>query len=454
VIDVFSVPIGDRRLVYAPLHRLAALVDRHGAEQIRAGLQTEAPAHEAVAPILERLRSAGSAPPKRREGPLEDPLFLGLIPTRGCHLGCRYCDFPASPSGNPVMGLRLARETIDAYLDLLSSSGRDRGEVHFFGGEPFDAEEVVHFAVEYASARAAELGIAVRFEVTTNGAYSAGRCEWIADHFDSVVLSLDGPPDIQDRHRPTLTGRGSSGVVQRSARILSDGSCELILRACVTQETVGRMEEIAIWMSHGFVPGAVCFETLIPTPRSDAAGLGPPDPWSFARGFLLAARILASAGIAAAMSTADTGSCRAYLCPVGRDALIVSPDGGIDGCYLPRDSWRGLDLSLGSVRAGRLDVDAEALQRVRGNSVLDKPLCADCLCRYHCAGGCSVGHITDRPPGEYDATCIQTRLVTIGRLLDQLGCQETVDEWLADKPALEASALQASDRLCGGTGVS
>lgn len=449
-IDVYSVPIGDKCLLYAPLHQLAALVDRGAAEGIRAGLDSGASVGPAIAAIVERLRSAGGAPPERREGALDDPLFLGLIPTRGCHLACRYCDFPAPASGGSVMDLGLARGAVDAYLDLLASHGRDTAEIHFFGGEPFDAEEVVHFVVEYASARAAELQMAIRFEATTNGAYSTARCEWIADHFDTVVLSLDGPPDIQDRQRPTLTGRGSAGIVNRSAKILSDGSCELILRACVTQESVGRLEEIVAWISREFVTGTVCFEPLIPTQRSEEAGLAPPDPWEFARNFLLASRLLDAKGIEAVLATADLRSCRAYLCPVGRDALIVSPDGAVDACYLPRESWGGLDLRLGSIHDARIDVDAGALRRVRGLSVMGQRLCRDCLCRYHCAGGCRVGHDTGRPPGEYDATCIQTRLVTFGQLVERLGQHEAVDEWLADREALEASVWRPSDRLSGG----
>jgi uncharacterized protein len=451
-IDVYSVPIGERHLIYAPLHHLAALVDDCGIEQLRAGLEGGGTVQPAVAPILERLRSPGAPPPERRQGDLADPLFLGLIPTRGCHLGCSYCDFGALPSGKPVMTLGLARDAIDAYTELLASRGRTAAQVHFFGGEPFDAEEVVHFAVDYARRRAADLGLTVHFEVTTNGAYSTPRCEWIADNFDVVVLSLDGPSEIQDKQRPTFAGGASSPVVNRSARILSDGSCELMLRACVTQDSVGRMEEIASWISREFVPSAVCFETLVSTPRSDAAGLAPPDPWEFARHFLAAARLLARAGIDSLVSTVDLGSCRAYVCPVGRDALIVSPDGGIDACYLPRDSWHGLNLRLGEIRHGQLDVSAPALQRARGLSVLDKRLCADCLCRFHCAGGCPVGHDTNRAPGEYDDMCIQTRLVTFGRLLERIGRHETVDEWLADRPALEASVRRPSDRLCDGTG--
>ena len=48
------------------------------------------------------------------------------------------------------MSLRLARQAVDAYLRILAENGSRHAEVHFFGGEPFFAEEVVHFVVNYA----------------------------------------------------------------------------------------------------------------------------------------------------------------------------------------------------------------------------------------------------------------------------------------------------------------
>ena len=451
-LDIFSVPVDDKFLIYAPLHNLAALVDRKAARHIRAGLQSGSdPVPAAVQPIVEQLRSPGAPAPAPRTGPLDDPFFLGLIPTRGCNLGCCYCDFAAPKQSSPVMDLSLACQALDAYFDLLRGSGRRRAEVHFFGGEPFYAETVVHLAVEYAALRARELGMAVRFEATTNGVYSAARCHWIADHFDTIVLSLDGPAEIQDRQRPALDGRSTFAVVARNAKILSGGSVELILRVCVTNETVTRMPEIARWMGREFCPSTVCFETLTATPRSRGAGLTPPVPWEFARNFSAAARILGDYGIETVLSTADLRTSRVNFCPVGRDALIVSPDGAVEACYLLQEDWerRGLNMRLGRLDGHGLQIDPEALWRVRRLTVLEKPLCANCLCRYHCAGGCHVNHNMALPVGQFDAVCIQTRLVTITQLLNQLGQHRLVDEWLADRAMWEASAWQRTDRLCG-----
>ncbi|NLX09599.1 MAG: radical SAM protein [Chloroflexi bacterium] len=447
--DIFAIPIDDKYLLYAPLHHLTALVNRPALAQLEASLQADAPAHPALQPLVDRLRAPGEPVPMARTGPLTDPLFLGIIPTRGCNMACRYCDFAAPKQSSPVMSLDLARDAVDAYFDLLAAAGQTRGEVHFFGGEPFCAETAVHFVVEYAAHRAAEHGIAMRFEATSNGLYPAARGQWIADHFDTLVLSLDGPAEIQNAHRPTPNGHDSFEIVARSAAIFSDAPIELVIRACITQETVGRMPEIAAWITHEFLPGSVCFETLTLSPLAEQHEMLPPDPWEFALNFDRAAQILGAHGIETVHSTASTRDCRATFCPVGRDALIVSPDGWVDACYLLHEDWErsGLNLRIGRLDSGRFAIHTDALQDVRALTVHARPLCADCFCRYHCAGGCHVNHDTRGRPGEYDALCVQTRLITLAGLLREIGQGELAAAWLEDRAACAVSAGQPSDRL-------
>lgn len=455
--DVFSVPVLDRRLIYAPLHDLVALVDARGAETLRVGLS--APASTTFGPsivgLLDRLRASGAAAPTARDGPVEDPLFLGLIPTRGCNMACPYCDFAAPKAHGPVMSRALARRAIDAYFDLIVAAGGHEAGIQLFGGEPFFAADVVHFIVGHAWLRAEALGLRVRFEATTNGFYGERECRWIADHFDTVVLSLDGPPEVHDRQRPDVRGHGTFATVFRNAEILSRGQVDLVVRVCVTQASVERMPELAAWLAQALTPQAVCFEpmTASSVDSARAAAIDPPDAWSFARGFHLASRILEARGIETILSTAQLGTLQVSFCPIGKDALIVSPDGAVDACYQLEDDWRAKDLDLrlgwiGSVSDDRaFALDSEAVRRVRSLNVWNRPLCADCLCRYHCAGACHIHHDTARAPGDFDALCVYTRLVTVARLLERLDQPTLVDRWFADVTAQAATVWQRSDRL-------
>ena len=265
---VFALPVLDQFLIYAPLHDFAALANRRAVEQLPGLLQNDPlQATGSLAGVAGVLRSRPEPVPRPRTGRFS-PRLLGLIPTRACNLACEYCGFLAGEGGGHEISRNLLRNTIDWYLERVREGGSRSAEIHFFGGEPFCAEDVVEFACHYSRQRASEVDCVVRFEVTTNGTMTEKRCQWVADNLDFVILSLDGPEDVHDRQRPRKGGGGSYSAVYRNAKVLSDGAARLSIRACVTDATVARMPETAAWLCTEFRPVSVCFEPVQPTPRS------------------------------------------------------------------------------------------------------------------------------------------------------------------------------------------
>jgi uncharacterized protein len=447
--SLFAIPILDQFLVYAPLHNLAALVDRTAALRLRESLFSGREVSEGRLGEVAHILQAEPEPPQPKGGNLA-PAFLGLLPTRGCNFACRYCGFLTPDEANRVMDLRLARDAVEWYMGLVSESGHRHAEVHYFGGEPFCAEEVLDLTVQLARIRAEEIGCAVRFEVATNGALSEKRCQWAADNLDTIVLSLDGPAEVQDRHRPYKDGRSSFDVVTRSAAILSEGAGSLFFRSCVTAQTVDRMPEVATWLCQSYRPQGVCFEPVQPTAQSQVGQLEPPDPWAFARNFIQAAEILEAHGVEPVYTAADIRTRQVSFCPVGRDVAIVSPDGAINACYLLRQDWeaRGLDLCLGRIEDdGSIELDAGRVASARRLNVWNKPFCARCFCKWHCAGGCHVNHLLPDSAGDYARLCLQTRIITLRNILRAMGRQDLTHKLLEDDEALDRAIRQVSDTL-------
>jgi sulfatase maturation enzyme AslB (radical SAM superfamily) len=148
--EIFALPVGDRWLVYAPLHRRAGLLPEAGLSALKRFL-ADGTASEALPLTFGNLREGTApAPPGPRTGALDNPLYLGLITTRRCNLECAYCDFAAGRSDPTSMSVATARQAIDAYFAMLADSARTGAQIHFFGGEPFVARRVVRFAVEHA----------------------------------------------------------------------------------------------------------------------------------------------------------------------------------------------------------------------------------------------------------------------------------------------------------------
>ncbi|MDO8589614.1 MAG: radical SAM protein [Armatimonadota bacterium] len=444
--STFVIPIIDKWLIYSPLHHLAALLNGAAVSSLRESNSRRLP--ESLASIKRAIEAEPARVPSPNSGPAR-PQFVGVIPTRACNLKCVYCGFGASSCPDRTMDLDTAVALVDWWADYAKQSGIDTLEIHFFGGEPLCAPDVVSAVVHHARRRAAEAGLAARFEIATNGCFDDDSRAFLSDYIDSVVLSLDGKSVYQDRYRPTSSGAGTFEAVAANARRLAASSTELCVRTCVTAENAKDLQESTAWMCEELNPSSIDYEVLQPTPESDAAGLAPPDPWEFATAFIRASRVAAEAGVRAVYSAASTDELRHSFCPVGTDTIIASPDGRLSACYLLEEDWqsRGIDLNVGTVDAANgVKLDQSAVERVRAlTGCADR--CRKCFVRRHCAGGCHVNHSYPGHPDRYDDFCVQTRLIAACRLVGGLVGDEQVDRLLSDRTEMERLALRASDTL-------
>jgi len=450
--DAWVVPIGRRFLIHSQQAQVSALVNRTAVDCLSQAMrgQTDG-AHGVPEQIFAQLAEDLSAPlsePKSGNG--HDGISkLVFVPTRACNLLCRYCDFDSNAPSAATLTSEVACRALDFAVEKQLQNGQKLLVIHFFGGEPLLAREFVDELVHYARAVCASSGIKPLFEVTTNGVIDDRYLSFVGDYFDRVVVSFDGSRLFQDHYRPLANGGGSFDAVDHAIRSLSRYPTDLSLRLCATSETVVDLQEIVRRVCSDYDIDHLDIEPLCSNPSSDAAGLKTPDPCDFAREFLAAAKIASSSGVQLHYGPAAIGEAIVSCCPVGTDALVVMPDNSISACYLPPDRWQGvgLDFSLGYVSTeSGVHLLPGAQIRVR-KTVLSKPRCERCFCRWSCAGGC---HVTQTPPGgslSYTSACIQTRIITAGMLLWSLEGPESMAEWLHDHEAMQALALHCDDRL-------
>ncbi len=131
------------------------------------------------------------------------PSMLVCIMTRACPLRCRYC-FASPGSEQSVLSLATARKAL-----AMLGTRRPR-TVSFFGGEPLVAWESVRQIVAEAEALCANDGVPVSFSLTTNAVLMTDRiAAYLAAKQFSLIISLDGPPDLHNAARPDANGNGS-----------------------------------------------------------------------------------------------------------------------------------------------------------------------------------------------------------------------------------------------------
>jgi len=200
------------------------------------------------------------------------------------------------------------------------------------------------------------------------------------------------------------------------------------------------MTEIGEWIGENLKVKSVCFESLSPSTLSDSNNLFTPDPIVFSREFLKSEDILERLyAIPVIKSGVDIDVHQVSFCPVGKDAIIVSPNGAISACYLLEIDWesKNLDMNFGEVTKSSpfFLLDYKKLEFVRYLSPISssdrETLCDTCFCKYHCAGGCLVNRSNIWKGKVFDSVCIETRLITLGRILKRVENDILFKEWFA-----------------------
>ena len=360
---------------------------------------------EEAALELARVRALRvAAPQPARPSPRVLPLTpiplstMVLNVTSQCNLSCAYCyeygEDKIVETANGRLPKWMSEETARESVDFLLRESGPSAHLTFFGGETLMNFPVLKTAVAYATARAAELGKEIDFSLTTNATLLRDEIiDFLAEHRFGVTISIDGPPDLQNKFRVFKNGAGSYDLVAPKIRELlkRHRSRPIGARVTLTRETldVRRIydhltQEIGFW-EVGFAP-----VTSAPG-RSYAFG-----EEGFAH-VLDAFRDLAQDYLAAAVANTHhgfsnvretleeihKGASKAWPCGAGFGLLGVSTAGDVALCHRFAGSD---DHRLGSVRDG-IDRDAQRAF-LESHHIDHKTDCQTCWARPLCAGGC------------------------------------------------------------------
>jgi uncharacterized protein len=71
-------------------------------------------------------------------------------------------------------------------------------------------------------------------------------------------------------------------------------------------------------------------------------------------------------------------------------ALIVTPDGTLSSCIesFDKDLPFADSFSIGKIDCYGIFLDGKKMEKLRSMSVYSLEKCADCFCKWHCAGDC------------------------------------------------------------------
>lgn len=151
--------------------------------------------------------------------------------TQNCNLRCSYCAYSGKYFNRQHTSKRMSLQTAMSAIDFVMRHSFEVKElvIGFYGGEPVLEFELIKKVIEYVETQYP--GRNVRFNFTTNlTLFSDEVIEYILEKKIDILISLDGPKDVQDKYRVFANGEGSYKVVQKNAKKMRDRSPERFKR--------------------------------------------------------------------------------------------------------------------------------------------------------------------------------------------------------------------------------
>ncbi len=327
----------------------------------------------------------------------EEPVIkaMCLHIAHDCNLRCSYCfastgDFKG---GRSLLDLNTGKNALDFLVR--NSGNRKNLEVDFFGGEPLMNLHVVKELVRYGRSLEEKNNKKFKFTITTNGVLlDRNIIDYINDEFVNVVISLDGRPEIHNRMRKTVNGKGSYDIILENAKSLVEGrkQKDYYVRGTFTRENLDFYKDVLHLADCGFEQ--ISIEPVVASEKEDYSIREEDLPQIFKSYEILASEYIKRRREGKWFNffhfyiDLTQGPClakRLIGCGAGNEYIAVTPQGDIYPCH----QFVGqTEFKMGNVNNDQFDYSMQ--KRFGANNLLTKEACQNCWAKFYCTGGCAA----------------------------------------------------------------
>ncbi len=340
------------------------------------------------------IHPAGQAP--RPEFPGGRVLTAWLHLTNACNLRCPYCYLTKTAEG---MDESVGRAAVEAVIRSAVSHGFPAVKLKYAGGEASLAHRLMMTLHAHARALADRSGLELQATLLSNGVALPPRLIGALKSAGiRVMISLDGLGSQHDVQRPTVNGKPSFHLVERTIAALAEQGHPPHLSITITNRNAGGLAEVVRFALERELTFSLNFF------RDNDCAASFPD-LRYQEQTMTAALLEAFAVIEESLprwsvlgAILDRGQLlepRQRSCGVGQDYVVIDQHGRVAKCHMEIERTLGDILTDDPLRLVRQDEST-----VRNLPVVEKEGCRDCTWRYWCSGGCAVA--TFKATGRYD----------------------------------------------------
>jgi uncharacterized protein len=430
--DLFTFPYKDKHILYAPFKHCMIMAN-DAVVNLVADIMDGSfrwNDNQDEKEIIKLLREKGildSKPDKLPQSPNTqsfEPTAVTLFPTNQCNMRCIYC----YASAGELTAKNMDWEVAKAAIDLVAHNSKKLKKKHFSVGFHGGGEPTLHWdfftqCVEYAKHLSEESGIKAMFSAATNAVLRPEQMEWIIKNVNSLSISLDGPPDIQNLQRPMANGNESYILISENIKQLDAAQFSYGIRSTITTHNVKRMSEIIEHFSENYNTKQIHFEPLFLCGRCHTSSVDAPKPNTFIREFLKANLAAEKKNVKLAYSGLRLGGVTSTFCGACGSNFSVTPEGYVTSCFevLEQQDHRANIFFFGKwhPQQKRFEIWQDKLDYLKSFNVQNIDYCQDCIAKWHCAGDClaKVAYDSDIEGERGSERCQMNQEITKKRII-------------------------------------
>ncbi len=306
--------------------------------------------------------------------------------THNCNLRCSYC---YTGEKLPLaMTYETINESIRFVLSELDRLGLHKVDITFFGGEPLIEKQKIFYIISKFNEIA---NLEVSYRMSTNGVLITN--DLMSKLYENKVylsLSIDGHPDVHDRHRLDAGGNPTALRVEKAAQIMLNYNPATNVTCVVSPDTANQLAESVDYIYElGF--------RYITTTLDYSAEWNEGHFKEIEKSYKKLAkwyigkmesneRFYLSFFDERIRSRTLKPLQASERCQMGISQFSISPNGELYPCiqFVKTDSLP--EFMIGHVRTG---FDAACQQHIHRKSEKEKPECAGCQMESRCSKWCS-----------------------------------------------------------------
>ena len=169
--------------------------------------------------------------------------FICLIPTNGCAMRCAYCHQYVSSNKAQTMSIEEAEKGLVKCASLCSQQDKPV-DILIYGGEPLKAFDITSEVIRLTKGKERVFAGEVNLSFTTSGmGLTTEQAQLLAKNDVFIIVSLDGPPQVNDKTRFAGKGISSYKAAEKAFFTFKDAGCRTGLSVTIGKHNIDGFTE-------------------------------------------------------------------------------------------------------------------------------------------------------------------------------------------------------------------